>query len=497
MISIGALRGYVFEEVLAKLLQGSGYDLLVEARQDPDMLVTGPNGLRIHGRGSDHQADVLGELRIKPTFTYPLRLFVEAKYRRRAVGLPEVRNAVGVINDVNEFYTGEHASRGLRRCDYRYVLFSTSGFTDDAERYALAQRVSLIDLQTPAYKPLKTLVARTAEKLHRLAKKRNIESFPVNQMREALRKAFGTWTTDARDVPKLFDDAEARASHLGTATSPLPPERLAKIASEAAEFGERLYFVFNDTAFVFVVRSDDLQADDDDTPGARKTPRLAAGARADARLAFAGEDEHSGEWTLETTGSGPDAGSQIRFANSPAIGTLIASDEDEGLWRRKRSRNRVVVAVDDDILEVDFNPAASSPVRNERILRSMNVDKRLAFKAEKEDRPEYSDQVTEEWEREAFRELLRRLPVEYRRVIEYAAKHDGYIPRERVYEIFNFPAARMLRGFTRPPRRIAKDLIDEGILHPETEWPLFTMYDAGVRATRFGVPPEFTRLLQE
>lgn len=112
MISIGALRGYVFEEVLAKLLQGSGYDLLVEARQDPDMLVTGPNGLRIHGRGSDHQADVLGELRIKPTFTYPLRLFVEAKYRRRAVGLPEVRNAVGVINDVNEFYTGEHASRG-------------------------------------------------------------------------------------------------------------------------------------------------------------------------------------------------------------------------------------------------------------------------------------------------------------------------------------------------------------------------------------------------
>lgn len=99
MISVSSLRGYVLEELLAALLQASGYDLLVDASQDPAALAMAGNGLRIRGRGADHQVDVLGQLRIRVPFMHRLRLFVEAKYRSDPVGLADVRNALGVIND--------------------------------------------------------------------------------------------------------------------------------------------------------------------------------------------------------------------------------------------------------------------------------------------------------------------------------------------------------------------------------------------------------------
>jgi hypothetical protein len=94
-----------------------------------------------------------------------------------------------------------------------------------------------------------------------------------------------------------------------------------------------------------------------------------------------------------------------------------------------------------------------------------------------------------------MRHLLVRLPRRYVAVITDAAQNGGYVSRERVYEIFEFPANRMLRGFTRPPRRIAEELVSEGLLHPDTEWPLYSVYDKGVRVTSFGVPDEFRWLL--
>jgi hypothetical protein len=62
LASVQTVRGYVLEEVLANLLQANGYHLLVSERQDRDALRRGPHGLLVRGRGTDHQADVLGEL---------------------------------------------------------------------------------------------------------------------------------------------------------------------------------------------------------------------------------------------------------------------------------------------------------------------------------------------------------------------------------------------------------------------------------------------------
>jgi hypothetical protein len=49
-----ALRGYLLEEVLAWLLRGSGYRLLVDPSQDPDEPAMKGNGLCVKGRGAEH-----------------------------------------------------------------------------------------------------------------------------------------------------------------------------------------------------------------------------------------------------------------------------------------------------------------------------------------------------------------------------------------------------------------------------------------------------------
>ena len=155
MISLPALRGYVLEEVLARLIGASGYRLLVEPNQDPEALVMGNHGLLVRGRGADHQADVLGQLLWVPIFSLPIRLFVEAKFTGQRVGLHVVRNAHGVIHDVNEYYRAVPAAmRTHQRYSYRYSLFSASGFTHDAASYALAHQISLIDLSGSSFQPL-------------------------------------------------------------------------------------------------------------------------------------------------------------------------------------------------------------------------------------------------------------------------------------------------------------------------------------------------------
>jgi hypothetical protein len=129
VISEPSWRGYILEEVLAWLLRGSGYELLVVPGDDPELDGRGGD-LRVRGRGATHQADVLGQFAFTPAFSLPVRLFLEARFHSRACGLDVVRNAFGVIEDVNENYVPDpRTTRPRRRFQYRYALFSTSGFS--------------------------------------------------------------------------------------------------------------------------------------------------------------------------------------------------------------------------------------------------------------------------------------------------------------------------------------------------------------------------------
>lgn len=191
-ISTRQLRGYLLEEALAWLLRHSGYDLLVDASQDPDELLMHGSELRVRGRGTNHQVDVLGEFAFTPAFSLPVRLFLEAKHYTQKCGLNVVRNAHGVLADVNQNYVSHAGGRPRRRFQYCYALFSASGFSPEAEAFAIAHQISLVDLSTPSFKWLLDAVAACADRLYEAAVVHSLATFPVKDARRRLRQLLGT-----------------------------------------------------------------------------------------------------------------------------------------------------------------------------------------------------------------------------------------------------------------------------------------------------------------
>lgn len=201
-ITRDALRGYILEEVLAYMVSGAGYRLLVHPDQDPDNLIRRGNGLGVKGRGSDHQADVLGELLWIPAFTFPLRLFVEAKFRGSKTGIDAVSSAVGILLDINQRNLIERdVGKFPRYYRYEYALFSTSGFSPRAIDMAITHQISLIDLSGDEFSDLRSEVAKSAEALigslveqhERYGIKTIRRGRLVSAVRNALRRELRTW----------------------------------------------------------------------------------------------------------------------------------------------------------------------------------------------------------------------------------------------------------------------------------------------------------------
>ncbi|AEW93752.1 MULTISPECIES: PDDEXK family nuclease [Streptomycetaceae] len=208
MVKGSALRGYLLEEALAWLLRSSGYRLLVHGSQDPEELVTDGYTLRVRGRGALHQVDALGEFAFTPAFSMPVRLFLEAKFYQQPCGLEIVRNAHGVLHDVNENFMMHAGKRPQQRYQYAYALFSTSGFTADAQKYALAHQISLVDMSGASFAWLLGAIGTTAWTLEQEQKHLDAsEAFPVTWMRTELRKKLGTWTASPTLLPTVAPDA--------------------------------------------------------------------------------------------------------------------------------------------------------------------------------------------------------------------------------------------------------------------------------------------------
>jgi hypothetical protein len=82
-------------------------------------------------------------------------------------------------------------------------------------------------------------------------------------------------------------------------------------------------------------------------------------------------------------------------------------------------------------------------------------------------------------------------------VIREAAQNGGRISRQRVYEIDGRDEAQMLRGFTRPVKRITGELQDRGLVPFGVPPLLDAVYESGVKSSHFAVPSEVTDLLHE
>lgn len=171
------VRGYLLEIVLSKLIEVNGYEVITEHNipyehgvpHEEQEIVSKHNGLNVRGRGGYHQFDTLGTFKITPPFVYPLRLFVEAKcYASTKVGIDRVRMGVGVLNDVNTNYATVDLSTeqlSIKRYQYHYAIFSTSGFSKPAQRYAIAHKIHLIDLSSDVYKDIINLIDQIVDEL--------------------------------------------------------------------------------------------------------------------------------------------------------------------------------------------------------------------------------------------------------------------------------------------------------------------------------------------
>lgn len=531
MIYKSVLSGYVLEELLASLIAGSGYKLLVDKNQDLDSLVKQGNGLCVHGRGANHQADVLGELAVPVQLSYPLRLFVEAKCRGGKTGLPDVRNAVGTIDDVNDSWTWDIAKgwkNPYKRYRYQYALASTSGFSDEAVRYAITHQLSLIDLSTTSAQWLRDAVSRITTELLKLSQNGKLTHFPTNQMREAMRKALGTWpgmpAADENDLAQ----AAARAATAKTGPRGLDVDKLADICASAKDTLEsRLYVAWTNTPILLFVMPDDPPA---------AVVALAEQSRLVSRLVFTGPDLTYGEWALDPDNrstSRPSATRQarMRFTVPPQMepfifGTLAAEGQVEAEEVSSGLRTINIQTRPGHVSELLFEPVPidrpTNPLRTEQPSeddRGIEIDydepdaepndwmslrerawthrRELAATSASES-PATEDDDRVEWSEQAFRLLLGRLRDEGQiqaDIIEAAARAGGEVTRAQVYDLAEFPAHRTLRGFTRPAARISQDLVEEDFVDELADWPLWAVYRTGVRASHFGVPPEFARFV--
>src|SRR5712664_1249051 len=147
MARLTNIRGMLLEEALLHLLESTGYRTVLSRGADPT-LFDGPAGLKVRGRGSDHQIDAISDFQAPPPFSHPQRLLVEAKCFDPGVrvGLPIVREAVGILKDVTEFWMVAGGDIPKQRYHCQYAVFSATGYTSEAQRFAFAQDIYLIPL---------------------------------------------------------------------------------------------------------------------------------------------------------------------------------------------------------------------------------------------------------------------------------------------------------------------------------------------------------------
>lgn len=121
-------------------------------------------------------------------------------------------------------------------------------------------------------------------------------------------------------------------------------------------------------------------------------------------------------------------------------------------------------------------------------------------------RPAVPDEVEPSgWNKEAYIDVLTKLlsrhHVQVAVIFEAIKNGTGYVSRDKVYELGNYPATRSLKGFTRPVNRFTADAVEAGLLEEDADDLLTPDYDPNVssfqRAMGFRVPMEVVKMANE
>lgn len=491
VLHASTIGGYVLEEVLAKLLADNGYDLLTSEIQDPVYLLRDKHGLLVRGRGANHQADALGDLVVPIPFSLPVRLFAEAKNRAGKTGLDVVRNALGVVSDVNQFQpppAGMKLWRGQSTYHYRYSLFSTSGFTGPAQDFALAHQISLIDLSGPSFASLRKAVGIFASAAQALAVREGLETFPLGQLRAGLRVALATV-----DAPP----AEADPS-----TGELPSMPWAELLNLsiilAGSIDSDLVLGFPAGPQVLGLRPDDADAFHEWAAGTTGVVSM--------RLRYAPGRPH-GQWIVMPASDPPERRLVLRFGTPPALAEWLFASE-RGSRRRiddvERSLLSTITIYQNGrpvVLQLDMDSQwfIPSDSRDDFLarLQEERLDRDVAWEPEEEG----VSGAYETWSFEAasrYVDLLRQRDPARLGVLLYAAAHGDWISRAHIYEIMEFEPQRKMTSFTKPLEGARKKLVDEGLLSASASNPMTAEYlDRYGWALGLDLDPDLSRTLRQ
>lgn len=152
---MASVKGKLFEFFVYKLLLSCGFK---QVAKDGLLIYDGGPGTMIQGLGQTHNADVLLEPPFQTPFYFSTRLLIECKCYDEAIGLPVIRNALGLREDINNFdivteeilqnrklvYTTKNICYPKKRYLYQVAVASYSGFKSTAITYAQAHRIPLI-----------------------------------------------------------------------------------------------------------------------------------------------------------------------------------------------------------------------------------------------------------------------------------------------------------------------------------------------------------------
>lgn len=229
------VAGSVLEEAILAVLEHAGFATLTHLGGDITINERAPP-VTIYGRGASHQIDAVADPIVAHPFSNPTRLLIEAKayHPGSRVGLGIVRNAVGTLKDLSEFWRPADLAQGaMRRYHYRYAIFATTQFTKPAQEYAYAHDLHLLPLRRSAFfRPIVAAIdqLRTALEAGRdlWPRGRSLSSYR-QRLREALRNRRNV---DARElVPVVEAVASVRAGLIAMVERQFPlflvPRRIA------------------------------------------------------------------------------------------------------------------------------------------------------------------------------------------------------------------------------------------------------------------------------
>lgn len=144
----GQIRGYLFERIICLLLEQNNFILVKPDRYNKSRVRrTRENFTELKGRGGWHQIDCPFDYERTVPFLYPIRLVGEVKYHQAAVAKDAIRNFIGVLRDIQEYYFIDDSLTEEMVRERRIEIgafFSANGFQDEAERLAYSHGIRTI-----------------------------------------------------------------------------------------------------------------------------------------------------------------------------------------------------------------------------------------------------------------------------------------------------------------------------------------------------------------